>query len=135
LRTFAIVVSRVYLPPGWAKFWWFADCIQYDNQRKLQKRAPPILSGKIHAPADSFISKNEGMNQGALPSALILSCPTGSPLARWCSRRIQIQPAYRSFRDGHCLNDGGEFLSLPREYFELPLSIIILKSDEFTSVL
>jgi hypothetical protein len=37
--------------------WWFADCIQYDNQRKLQKRAPPILSGKIHALADSFISR------------------------------------------------------------------------------
>jgi hypothetical protein len=45
--------------------WWFADCIQYDNQRKLQKRAPPILSGKIHALADSFISKNEGMNESS----------------------------------------------------------------------
>jgi hypothetical protein len=56
-------VSRVYPPPGWAKFWWFADRIQYDNQRELEKKAPPILFGKIHAPTDSFISKNEGMNQ------------------------------------------------------------------------
>jgi len=64
LRTFAIVVSRVHLPPGWVKFWWFADCIQYDNQRKLEKKAPPILFGKNHAPADSFISTNEGMNEG-----------------------------------------------------------------------
>ena len=45
------------------KFWWFAVCIQYDNQRKLQKKAPPILFGKNSRPADSFISENEGMNQ------------------------------------------------------------------------
>jgi hypothetical protein len=63
LRTFAIVVSRVYLPPGWSKFWWFADRIQYDDQRQLEKKHPSILSGKIHAPADSFLSKNEGMNE------------------------------------------------------------------------
>ena len=50
-------------PPGWEKFWWFAVCIQYDNQRKLQKKAPPILFGKNSRPADSFISENEGMNQ------------------------------------------------------------------------
>jgi len=56
-------VCRLHLPPGWAKFWWFADCIQYDNQRKLQKKAPPILFGKNSRPADSFISENEGMNQ------------------------------------------------------------------------
>src|SRR5271163_4938317 len=62
-RTFAIVVSRVYLPPGWAKLWWFADDIQYDHQHKLQKKAPRFFSGRIHAPADSFISKNEGMNE------------------------------------------------------------------------
>jgi hypothetical protein len=43
--------------------WWFADCIQYDNQRKLQKKHPRFFSERIHAPADSFISKNEGMNQ------------------------------------------------------------------------
>jgi hypothetical protein len=48
--------------------WWFADCIQYDNQRQLEKKAPPILFGTNHAPADSFISKNEGMNQ--LPNAI-----------------------------------------------------------------
>src|SRR5271154_4174779 len=64
-RTFAIVVSRVYLPPGWAKLWWFADDIQYDHQHKLQKKAPRFFSGRIHAPADSFISKNEGMNEPA----------------------------------------------------------------------
>src|SRR5277367_2737385 len=63
LRTFAIVVSRVYLPPGWAKLSWFADDIQYDHQHKLQKKAPRFFSGRIHAPADSFISKNEGMNE------------------------------------------------------------------------
>jgi hypothetical protein len=63
LRTFAIVVSRVHLPPGWAKFWWSADCIQYGNQRKLQKKHPRFFSERIHAPADSFISKNEGMNE------------------------------------------------------------------------
>src|SRR5271155_5438053 len=62
-RTFAIVVSRVYLPPGLAKLWWFADDIQYDHQHKLQKKAPRFFSGRIHAPADSFISKNEGMNE------------------------------------------------------------------------
>jgi len=45
LRTFAIVVSRVYLPPGWAKFWWLADCIQYGNQRKLRKKPLSILFG------------------------------------------------------------------------------------------
>src|ERR1700688_128563 len=30
----------------------------------LKKKAPPILFGKNHAPADSFISTNEGMNEG-----------------------------------------------------------------------
>ena len=59
-------MSRVHLPPGWEKFWWFAVCIQYDNQRKLQKKAPPILFGKNSRPADSFISENEGMNQGLM---------------------------------------------------------------------
>jgi len=43
--------------------WWFADCIQYDSQRKLQKNTPRFFSGRIHAPADSFISKNEGMDE------------------------------------------------------------------------
>jgi hypothetical protein len=47
------------------KFWWFADYIQYDNQRKLQKKASPILFRKNSRPADSFISKNEGMNEPA----------------------------------------------------------------------
>src|SRR5271163_3847800 len=54
LRTFAIVVSRVYLPPGWAKLWWFADDIQYDHQHKLQKKAPPILFGKNSRPCRFF---------------------------------------------------------------------------------
>jgi hypothetical protein len=48
------------------KFWWFADYIQYDNQRKLQKKHPRFFSERIHATADSFISKNEGMNEGIL---------------------------------------------------------------------
>jgi hypothetical protein len=56
-------MSRVHLPPGWVKFWWFADCFQCDNQRKLQKKRLRFFSERIHAPADSFISKNEGMNQ------------------------------------------------------------------------
>jgi hypothetical protein len=47
------------------KFWWFADYIQYDNQRKLQKKHPRFFSERLHAPANSFISKNEGMNEGA----------------------------------------------------------------------
>jgi hypothetical protein len=63
LRTFAIIVSRVHRPPGWVKFWWFADYIQYDNQRKLQKKHPRFFSERLHAPANSFISKNEGMNE------------------------------------------------------------------------
>ena len=57
-------MSRVHLPPGWAKFWWFADCIQYDNQPEPQKKHPRFFSERIHAPADSFISENEGMNEG-----------------------------------------------------------------------
>jgi len=56
-------MSRVHLPPGWAKFWWFADCIQYDNQPEPQKKHPRFFSERIHAPADSFISENEGMNE------------------------------------------------------------------------
>jgi hypothetical protein len=64
LRAFTIVVSRVHLPPGWTKFWWYADCIQYGNPRKVQKNTPRFFSERIHAPADSFISKNEGMNEG-----------------------------------------------------------------------
>ena len=48
---------------------WLADRIQYDDQRQLEKKAPSILSGKIHAPADSFLSKNEGMNQTPTPIA------------------------------------------------------------------
>jgi hypothetical protein len=64
-------VSRVHLPPGWPKFWWLTDGIQYRNQRKqyrnqrkLQKKHPRFFSATIHAPADSFISRNEGMNEG-----------------------------------------------------------------------
>jgi hypothetical protein len=30
----------------------------------LKKKHPRFFSERIHAPADSFISKNEGMNQG-----------------------------------------------------------------------
>src|ERR1700683_760168 len=48
-----------------AKFWWFADCIQYDNQLSFKKKAPPILFERNSRRADSFISKNEGMNEGA----------------------------------------------------------------------
>jgi hypothetical protein len=66
LRAFTIVVSRVHLPPGWTKFWWYADCIQYGNPRKVQKNTPRFFSERIHAPADSFISKNEGMNEDHL---------------------------------------------------------------------
>src|SRR5271168_3888495 len=51
LRTFAIVVSRVYLPPGWAKLWWFADDIQYDHQHKLQKKTPPDSFREAHSTA------------------------------------------------------------------------------------
>ena len=58
-------------PPGWEKFWWFAVCIQYDNQGKLQKKAPPILFGKNSRPADSFISENEGMNDVQDPRARV----------------------------------------------------------------
>ena len=47
-----------------AKFWWFADCIQYDNQLSFKKKAPPILFERNSRRADSFISKNEGMNEG-----------------------------------------------------------------------
>jgi hypothetical protein len=36
----------------------------------LKKKAPPILFGKNHAPADSFISKNEGMNEVVLLTLL-----------------------------------------------------------------
>jgi hypothetical protein len=50
-------VSRVHLPPGWAKFWWFADSIQYDNQRQLEKKAPPILFGKNSRPCRFFYFK------------------------------------------------------------------------------
>src|ERR1700685_1176875 len=57
-------------PPGWVKFWWFADYIQYDNQRKLQKKHPRFFSERIHVPADSFISNNEGMNEGCPASSL-----------------------------------------------------------------
>jgi hypothetical protein len=34
-------------------------------KRKLQKKHSRFFSERIHAPADSFISKNEGMNEGA----------------------------------------------------------------------
>jgi hypothetical protein len=50
LRTAATVVSRAYLPPGWAKFWWLADRIQYVNQRKLQKKATPDSFRKEFTP-------------------------------------------------------------------------------------
>jgi hypothetical protein len=43
-------VSRVCLPPGWAKFWWFADCIQYDNQRQLEKKSTPDSFWKEFTP-------------------------------------------------------------------------------------
>jgi hypothetical protein len=46
------------------KFWWLADRIQYDDQRQLEKKHPRFFSERIHAPADSFLSTNEGMNQG-----------------------------------------------------------------------
>jgi hypothetical protein len=45
------------------KFWWFADRIQYDNQSQLEKKHLRFFSESIHTPADSFISKNEGMNE------------------------------------------------------------------------
>jgi hypothetical protein len=57
------VVPRVHLPPGWAKLWWPADCIQYGNQAQASKKHSRFFSERIHAPADSFISKNEGMNE------------------------------------------------------------------------
>jgi hypothetical protein len=50
-------VSRVHRPPGWAKFWWLTDCIQYGNQRKLQKKAPSILFGKESRPYRFFYFK------------------------------------------------------------------------------
>jgi hypothetical protein len=50
-------VSRVHRPPGWAKFWWLTDCIQYANQRKLQKKAPSILFGKESRPYRFFYFK------------------------------------------------------------------------------
>jgi hypothetical protein len=72
-------MSRVHLPPGWAKFWWFADCIQYDNQPEPQKKHPRFFSERIHAPADSFISENEGMNEGEYISCVvIIALPQGS---------------------------------------------------------
>ena len=64
LRTVATVVPRVHLPPGWAKLWWPADCIQYGNQAQASKKHSRFFSERIHAPAASFISKNEGMNEG-----------------------------------------------------------------------
>jgi hypothetical protein len=80
LRAFTIVVSRVHLPPGWTKFWWYADCIQYGNPRKVQKNTPRFFSERIHAPADSFISKNEGMNETGGSNACLCielnGCPT-----------------------------------------------------------
>jgi hypothetical protein len=66
-------VFRVHLPPGWAKFWWSADCIQYGNQAQASKKHSRFFSERIHAPADSFISKNEGMNEGR---DMIMSCLT-----------------------------------------------------------
>jgi hypothetical protein len=57
LRTFAIVVSRVHRPPGWVKFWWFADYIQYDNQRKLQKKHPRLFFRKTSRPRQFFYFK------------------------------------------------------------------------------
>jgi hypothetical protein len=41
LRTFAIVLSQVHVPPGWAKLWGVACQIQCCNQRKLQKLSTP----------------------------------------------------------------------------------------------
>src|SRR5664279_5281118 len=41
LRTFAIVLSQVHLPPRWAKHWGFARRIQDCNQCKLQKMSNP----------------------------------------------------------------------------------------------
>jgi hypothetical protein len=57
LRTFAIVVSRVHLPPGWPKFWWLTDGIQYGNQRKLQKKVSSILFGNDSRPCRFFYFK------------------------------------------------------------------------------
>jgi hypothetical protein len=57
LRTSAIVVSRVHLPPGWPKFWWLTDGIQYRNQRKLQKKASSILFGNDSRPCRFFYFK------------------------------------------------------------------------------
>src|SRR5262245_31996898 len=55
LRTVATGVPRVHLPPGWAKLWWPADCIQYGNQAQPSKKHSRFFSERIHAPADSFI--------------------------------------------------------------------------------
>jgi hypothetical protein len=47
----------------------------------FKKNTPRFFSERIHAPADSFISKNEGMNQGLLHNL----CRTGN--ARRASSR------------------------------------------------
>jgi hypothetical protein len=60
LRTFAIVVSRVHRPPGWVKFWWFADYIQYDNQRKLQKKHPDSFQKDFTPPPILLFQKMRG---------------------------------------------------------------------------
>jgi len=53
-------VSRVHLPPGWPKFWWLTDGIQYRNQRKLQKKASSILFGNDSRPCRFFYFKKCG---------------------------------------------------------------------------
>src|SRR4051812_8252093 len=92
LATFAIVVSRVHLPPGWPKMWWLTDGIQHGNQRKLQKKYPRFFSATIHAPADSFISINEGMNEGPCRSFRSTLCKDKSGWqlsASWARRRCE----------------------------------------------
>src|ERR1700759_5279119 len=65
------------------------------------------------------VSSNAASRFPALHSAV---CVTASFM---CSRRLTV------FRDGHRLNDCGEFLSLPRKYFELPLCILVGEREEF----
>jgi len=45
--------------------------------------------------------------------------------------RISRDARLTIFRDGHFLNECGEFLSLPSKYFELPLCILVGEREEF----
>jgi len=109
LRTFATVVSGFICPR--AKFWWFADCIQYDNQLSFKKKAPPILFEGIHAAPILLFQKMRGMNEG-LPVNFAARRPQGFPPVE----TMQLKPGSFTAEVAFCPVDGDSL----KEIFSVP---------------